>query len=444
MAMQLYEIDNIESLRKTMRSFGADFLFRGQSEHYVLADGSPSLVSSFARMGCVPPLMLKWVFYTNELLRRSGIPEEKRTLSIEHAILQHYGWRSFFVDLTASQEVAAWFASHKFFEKPSLYLCEDAFEEPVFLKHNATNYEENTDLGHVYVLEKQTLLELGHELVDLNGELPSDEITRFKIQKAWMARNTLDVVSGLDSAAIRAYIKGPSKLFKQFAAEAGFSATASIFPSSKDDAIFSNMLNLPWISFGEGIVGMSAYHRSLEIPDYEAIFVKHLPTETTLYSSFWLNEVKAPFIANLYMRVPDMVFYGSAKTGLPIPNIKKYLSKYGSLVIETKDLVCYPTSATPEYEKGIFVKQQGELVLIQAISVAYCSSQRSSLGLLMGYHYKWDADNLVRECIKEDCGCGDSIRHDYHIRALAVLDSLLEDAKINELSSSVVEVDFKT
>jgi hypothetical protein len=84
---------------------------------------------------------------------------EHREISLEftQAILQRYGWRSFYLDASSSPEVSSWFAAHTFSSTRKLELCEDCFEDPVFLKKLAANYAYQDGQGILYVLSKQAL-----------------------------------------------------------------------------------------------------------------------------------------------------------------------------------------------------------------------------------------------------------------------------------------------
>ena len=213
--------EDILQLRQHLAPFGPEFLFRGQTNAYAASDGLPNLNSSFIRKGCLPPLMLKWIFYTNELLRRGGIhAEQLKTGHLTQGLLQHYGWRSFFVDLTASPAVAAWFASHSFSSKRSWQFCENSFEEPVMLGEQTAHYTDHGGAGHLYVLNKEQLKESGHELVSLVDDLTTDCVTRFQVQQAWLAGLFLKQ-ERIDPLAITAEITASASVFKELSEAAG-------------------------------------------------------------------------------------------------------------------------------------------------------------------------------------------------------------------------------
>lgn len=115
--------------------YGPGVLYRGQVKHYLDPNGYPSLSTSFQRQGCIPDSMIKWTFYAKRALQNLVRGwEETGDIATNQAILQHYGFRSFFIDATGDPRVAAWFASNKYESNYQLNLVEDCFEDPVMLR----------------------------------------------------------------------------------------------------------------------------------------------------------------------------------------------------------------------------------------------------------------------------------------------------------------------
>ena len=140
--MEKIKVSSIPELKDVLSGFNDGYLFRGQSRHYTDGSSTPSLTPSFfsSRERCVPPTRHRWSthadFIIHTILGHSNFDEQ-----LSEAILQHYGWKSFFLDLSASSHVAAWFASHSFSEKVSWHMSEDCYETAVQLHNLKASYE---------------------------------------------------------------------------------------------------------------------------------------------------------------------------------------------------------------------------------------------------------------------------------------------------------------
>lgn len=125
--MQTVQVTSLAELSTAIGRVGPDALFRGQTSHCG-ADNETGLKTSFDRQGCVPPLMIKWAHYAEFMLRQLA---ETRSvldrLEFVQAVLQHYGWRSFYLDLSASATVSAFFAGWRWVSRNAVEMVEDCF-----------------------------------------------------------------------------------------------------------------------------------------------------------------------------------------------------------------------------------------------------------------------------------------------------------------------------
>jgi hypothetical protein len=430
--MDLLHANTVAELEQHLASFGDGYLFRGQTKAYNEADGSPVLNSSFARMGCVPPLMLKWSFYIRELLRRGGFDIDRHDAQhFNQGLLQHYGWRSFFVDLSASNAVAAWFASHIFHAKRGWDLCENSFEEPVMLGVRRAHYSSHEGTGNLYVLSKGRLEQNGHTLISLVDDLNTDSPTRYEAQRAWLASIFLEK-RRLEPGAIAAKVTAPAEVFREFAASAGIASTNDLFPGPDKDKMLEQLLNLPRIKLDVPEAPLPFFLRSLEIPEYQDSFVKHLPPTVVLASPLWVSDTVQKPDDNLWLRVEEDTFYGFAEIDKPMPRLCAYFRENPVTHIETDGLICFPVvDGSRTYEKGIVVRGTGDgRFEVGSLTVDYSSDRLTAIGGSLGYTYALDEDRFVHSPDKDDCPCGDSDKHRTHLRALAVLEDKLGTAKI--------------
>jgi hypothetical protein len=430
----------VNELKNHLAGFGDDYLFRGQTRHHVAEDSSPLLNSSFARQGCVPPLMLKWIFYVDELLRRGGFDIKRPDASdITQGLLQHYGWRSFFVDLSASAAVASWFASHAFTSARGMDFCEDSWEEPVMLVVLRASYSDFDGEGSLYVLSKAALQAAGHKVISLVDDLPTEGRTRFLVLKAWLA-SIFGLQTRLDPKAIVARIGAPGEVFRELAASEGLTVTDEVFPGPDQDGILSHFLSLPRMMLDMPDPMFRTYLRSIEIPEYQDSFVKHLPTSTVLAEEFWPSDAVEAVRDGLCFRVPEEIFYGVVDVG-PMPNLIPYLAQNAVTHIETEKLICLPVSSRSNtYEKGISIRRaESGLYEIGSLGVDYQSDKIIGVGVARGHFYGIAQDSLVRVETAEDCPCGDPQKHFYHLRACAVLNDLL-GMRRHERKGNIVSV----
>ncbi|QBQ56293.1 FRG domain-containing protein [Nitrosococcus wardiae] len=157
--MQEIQIKSLVELQRAVTRFDGTHLFRGQTRHYLNAYGQLNIPSSFDRHGCMPPLMFKWTHYSKALIRAfTGLDYHSLSMGMSQAVLQHYGWRSFFIDLTKSPHVACWFAANAYQENRSVQLCEDFEENPAQLIHRAASFSVSSEPGHLYVVDPNYLI----------------------------------------------------------------------------------------------------------------------------------------------------------------------------------------------------------------------------------------------------------------------------------------------
>ncbi|TIT31067.1 MAG: hypothetical protein E5W65_30265 [Mesorhizobium sp.] len=428
--MKKHTIATVEELKAVLAAFGPDALFRGQVRHFG-TDDAPKMNTSFSRNGCIPPLMLRWSHYSGFILA-ALLGRDQREISTEftQAVLQHYGWRSFYLDASSNPAVSAWFASHAFSGSRSIELCEDCFEAPVFLVKLMAKYAYEEGTGFLYVLSKEAMAKRGLGLVDLSSiELP-DCRPRFHVQAAWLVG---PLYEDLPVDCILATIQGPRSIFRALAQESGIVETGHLFPNTDEDPVLELLTSMPWQKMrlpNEKKKDLKFFQQAFEFPEYHDSFRKHNPPHIAYYEGTpALAEKVAPDVR--VFDVPEIVVYGFAD---PIaerfPRVAEIVQGEGRhFVFEIDSLVRRPGRLSTEYLKGVAIsKCDNSLFSVADFAVDHPGRQMAGCGINMGWHYRIEDDGRwVREVTPDDCPCENNSIHQHHLSMLTILEDRLGD-----------------
>ena len=87
--------------------------------------------------------MFKWTHYSKALIRAFGGGDyHNLSFDMSQAILQHYGWRSFFIDSSKSSHIACWFAANQYNETNKISMCENYEERKRSVNHTLDFFRE--------------------------------------------------------------------------------------------------------------------------------------------------------------------------------------------------------------------------------------------------------------------------------------------------------------
>lgn len=430
--MKLREASTIDELEMMLASFGDEVLFRGQNLHYG-EPGKPSVGTSFDRKGCIPSQMLKWCRYCQNVLD-TFIQKHRGDPAYQQALLQHYGWRSFYVDCTSNPAVAAWFASHSYSEEPKLEMSEDCDERPVWLKKRMARYDFNEGLGHLYVIDKQAAAEVG--LADLATLTVEGFRPRTLAQSAWLIGPLRN--KPVPQNCYIAQITAPRSILRDYAASHGLVDTNTLFPSISEDPILKALLSLPWdeIKIDDGIKDLPAFRRTLELPEYQPSYVKIAPASTAFYRGAKILETQKSIDGGaeggILVNVPDLVLYGSADSSAPLrfPNIDKLIDEHGTVAFEAGTLIQHAQLGDlPIYQKGVGVlRRELDLFEVCELTVRHPGLEMTGAGFTRGWFYRRQPDGRwVRVESPLECSCGNEIVHGQHISALHIAEEYLKD-----------------
>jgi hypothetical protein len=427
--MRHVRVSSTQELRQVLAEFDGKALFRGQTAHYP-KDGHASIATSFDRKGCIPSEMPKWCRYAGNVLD-VYLGEAGKSADFTQALLQHYGWRSFYVDCSATAAVAAWFASHKYAEKNAIELCEDYEERPVMLIKRMAQYGYEEGEGHLYVFDKAvTRQSVG--LIDLAALRIDDACPRMAAQDAWLLGPLSNQV--VPTACFAAHITGSRAVFRDYAAEEGIVDTDRLFPSSKEDPLLRVLLGLPWKKVREPQegIGIPIFRRALDVQEYHDSFVKIAARRTAFYQGAGVTDygsIDGGKYGGIAVRVPEIALFGVAREApLRFPKVAALLAKHRAVAFEIDELIQHANlGGTQLYQKGIVVTaHEPDLVDLCELAVEHPGLDLTRAGMILGWYHRIGSDGLwTREAHPEQCNCGNDDTHLRRISALHIIERYL-------------------
>jgi hypothetical protein len=222
--MLTLEAQTTSQLAVILAKHKGDVLYRGQTADYGSKTES-GMRTSFTRHGCSPPAMVKWSHYAEFMLRQLlPDPDVIKGLELPQAVLQHYGWRSFFLDASTSPAVSAWFAGYSWSGNPTLEGVEDCFENFVILRRQQAHYEAANGNGFLYVVSVPELRRAGIPIHDLS--VLQLGAARPQVQKAQLVG---PLHSDLPRSCIAVRIAAPTAVMRAFAAREGYRGLTNCF-----------------------------------------------------------------------------------------------------------------------------------------------------------------------------------------------------------------------
>ena len=448
--MQRKRFDHVDDLADYFRTLGDGLLFRGQATHYVLSNGSVQLMPSQIRKGCVPPTLHKWTYYAMDAVRMFT-DDATTSVNIEfvQALLQHYGWRSYYLDVTRSLAVAAWFGSHRFSSRTVLGVCDDCSGESILLEQQDATYERFDGDGHLYVLSRAAVEAAGLGVLPLCEQIRSDFTTRFGRQCAWM----IGAMHGsLPEECIVAHVEAPAVVLAGVADNEGFSGVGDVFPSRNEDLWFELFLSVPWRGL-PGNTNIPVFARGLELPEYDYKFVKHRDPREAFYRPFWIAERRdrfrpsseedaiVPSLSDItFYRVPEPVFYAVPHTGeLRLPVLQRMVFERRAICIESDGIISLPErSDGHDYVKGIGVFAHEEnCISVHAVILSHPGTQILGVGAKKGRFYATSEEGVwTTRAHPEQCSCDNLLRHEQHTWILAGLERALEQGSFHQIGAN--------
>lgn len=431
-------IDSLNALEEHFARYGEGYLFRGQVKHYTNDAGQVSIPTSFSRHGCVPDIMFKWTHYAKAMIRAfSGCSYFDIDIETSQAVLQHYGWRSFYIDLTKTPHIACWFAANEYVEQKRIHMGENLYEEPVWLVHKEAEYRAGYGDGHIYIIDRLALESLGVKVHDLTLLGDDEGRLRFEAQQACLAGN---LKNNLPPQTVVSHIEVASYILRAYCEKHGLSKVSDVFPPKEEDFILKTLLELPWerLRIDSPI---PTFKRGLEIPDYEAKFVKHIPAEITLFENFWIADNRGddtPLKSITFYKLPQFSYYASTNQKFDLSFVNKALKSHGDFVIEIDGLIKIIEDQEPyNYEKGIHIsKSDNGHISISGLIVEHPGNIVKGFGLNQGWYYKANIENWEKVHNEDQCPCNNDLRHELQFSLLRMLNEALKNNKLVKESST--------
>lgn len=427
-------ISTLEALDDAFAKYSDGYLFRGQVRHYAdPVSGEVSISTSFKRHGCIPDLMFKWSHYSKAIIRAFG-GGNYHDINLEHsqAILQHYGWRSFFIDLTKDPHIACWFAVHQYVEKSVIQMCEDYEESPVWLVHREANYVETDLAGHIYVVAPVALKAAGVEVHDLTQTQSEGGKLRPELQSACLAGS---IEGLLPPQSVVAHFVVENQVLEAVCAKCGLVELTDVFPSREQDFVLRTLLDIPWRRIDTDH-HIPIFKRGLEIPEYDLRFVKHLPPSIALTAEFWVAEnrgnVDSPFLNIPFYRLHEGAYYANTNEPFDLGEVSALLRRHRSIVIELDGLISIPEMIQDyEYEKGAYIERvEGDLINVCGLVVTHPGQVVSGIGAVLGWYYRIDGNTWTRVEHTDQCHCNNSLRHELQFSLLRILNEALREGEM--------------
>lgn len=433
--IKTYQCADLAQLEAALSQVPPGSLFRGQTREYYRKDGGPDIRTSFDRKGCIPHYMLKWQFYAKAMLQsfvRSFDGSED--LATDQAILQHYGWRSFFVDTTSRAEVAAWFAAYDYKEEIFVQLAEDCWEDPAFIRRTKSQYVASDSNAVVYVFNRKEMRRQNIGVVDLVEITTEEGRQRCSAQSAFMVG---PIHGQFPDSCIFARIEAPSSVFRTHTEKFVDLCESSLFPSSAKDPFLATLLRLPLekIPLPDDGIQFDGFRRGLPLPEYSPEFEKIWHPANAFYRRFWLAELAQTgtrFGETIFFLTSQILFHGGSNGEVPFPKLTALLKENVSIALEIDGLVMSPfASESTAYGKGIYLElQENGDILICELSVDHPGGRPAGFGICRGYYYRPDEHFIWKRVTNtEECDCGFEPIHKHHFTVAEHFeDSLSQDA----------------
>lgn len=233
--MQSTTISNLSEFNEIIENLKADHIdeilvFRGQASDKPLVPSILRGKGKFHSPGCNPTLMVNWQVYSKRLIK-AFVNDFKQVQA--DAVMQHYGYRSFFIDVTSDPLIAAWFALHRFEnKKTACYVDED-------LKSALFQISKYSWAGQGFLYALVFSKEENNHFIDLVNMMPLGALRIHKQKAGALYYNRIKSIE--KSIVLKVEIIDGSWLKESLQLTA-----RDLFPLPKDDKFYQSLCTVPY------------------------------------------------------------------------------------------------------------------------------------------------------------------------------------------------------
>jgi hypothetical protein len=439
-------------------------VYRGQTKDRPMIPSARRQPKDEALAKAMPILNHVWESFVDSMLnelQKAALGKMHNRVAAGMALLQHYGFRSWFVDVSHKPQVALWFALHEFIPSAALVKSTDCYrgssESPFLLDHafaqvKTARYERTrTGSGFVYVLGLEP--KYSQLLLDLRTCLPRS-VLRVHRQAA------SGLLEPLDGRTIDSLVVAKMEV----AATLNLAPDLNcewLFPGPEKDKAYRMFLRVPYLAPENQIRARGSLARAvLEVPLYlydSEPSMKSLRLSKIVLGSYAPHTWHTPENSErVSVQMPITPPGGPNPAFVPGKCVQEKSSSSAktetlessrsmpaeSTGVKPDDLVAWPsrqlflefpfTSMIPVYLKrrsaypifrGLWIDWSPEAVRIQRVF-----EDLRYLRLEPGCHFHFDRGryNLVRE--PGDCAADDDNRHLSYLTMFLFLTKRLRDS----------------
>ncbi len=355
------------------------------------------------------------------------------------AVLQHYGYKTHYVDVTADLSIAAWFACNKSNPRPIFY---GGSPTRRIDQIRYTRREEGMGFVLVLALPNPKVLQEKRRLFNISSLEPFLRPTR---QKAWLLYDRKPLLPDPNEFWVASISVDCTKYVSDL-------SSVYLFPLPHEDVGFKALLNIPFVETPEAWLkdNLESEKRPAGVPDIE-IGMRALPipeyvhSETTdEYNHKWNDEtLTEPKPMQLWVKwqfdlseeIPGIRGNIRESTKVTLsPRARSILQEAPHEVplrwpsLGTDEL--FFTFAQMGYDKvleieypyhGVWLHRDKDLVVEHPMS-----ADEKSLNVHPGHVFEFIGQDLLRQDLPTSCRCDAPSNHEIRVRSMLRLSALVE------------------